>query len=348
MAVIILLPYVLWNAVINAAEKNNSPFTCSAVDVMFLWVNGSDPRFVESYERHTGLKVDMTRFRDYGTLRFGVRSVFKNVPFMRQLVLVTNGQVPSWLADDAISSGRVRLLTHEDIFVDKDALPVFNSNAIEANIPFIPGLADCVIYLNDDIMVMKELSIEKHFVDQRTGKLKVHLDCDKAPNSGSKADIWRRLMAYSNTLLNDHYYPDRTGEISHHYNGHYCAMLTRPVLDKMKDHFHDELLETSRRKLRSGNDTSLLFFNANIPLEEGMGVPVFHELGGTGKLWTSNHARNERLWRRIASNPPYCLCLQDGFDGSDDTEREVASLTEKLCSVFPEPCAIEKGNDNPC
>ena len=60
---------------------------------------------------------------------------------------MTNGERPSWLADN----DRISVVSHWDMFKDRAALPVFNSNAIEMNLYRIPNLTPNYIYMNDDL-----------------------------------------------------------------------------------------------------------------------------------------------------------------------------------------------------
>lgn len=78
-----------------------------------------------------------------------MRSITKFVPWARNVFLVTNGQVPSWLNLD---HPNLKLITHEDIFLNRSHLPSFSSPAIEANLHNIPRLSRYWIYLNDDVM----------------------------------------------------------------------------------------------------------------------------------------------------------------------------------------------------
>lgn len=50
-------------------------------------------------------------------------------------------------------------VTHDDIFINKSHLPTFSSPAIESHIHRIPGLAKKFIYMNDDVMFGKEVSV---------------------------------------------------------------------------------------------------------------------------------------------------------------------------------------------
>ena len=79
-------------------EHRVLPEHCANVDVVFTWVNGTDPRqlaLLGKYIRNPQSLNSM--FRDYGMLRFGVRSVEKFMPWVRKIYIFTNGQVPTWL-----------------------------------------------------------------------------------------------------------------------------------------------------------------------------------------------------------------------------------------------------------
>ncbi len=55
---------------------------------------------------------------------------------VRNIFIVTNGQIPSWLNLD---HPRIRVVTHADIFTNKSHLPTFSSSAIETHIHKIEG-----------------------------------------------------------------------------------------------------------------------------------------------------------------------------------------------------------------
>jgi len=89
------------------------------------------------------------RFRDNEELRFSLRSLEQHAGWVRNVYIVTNGQVPYWLDT---SNPRVKIIKHSDIFQNQTHLPTFSSPAIESHIHRIPGLSDKFIYLNDDVM----------------------------------------------------------------------------------------------------------------------------------------------------------------------------------------------------
>eukprot|EP00795_Rhopilema_esculentum_P003109 gene3108-1404_t len=92
--------------------------------------------------------VSSSRFADNEELKYSLRSIEKYAPWIRKIFIVTNGQIPSWLNLD---HPRVKLVTHQELFLNKTHLPTFSSPAIETHIHRIPGLSKQFIYMNDDV-----------------------------------------------------------------------------------------------------------------------------------------------------------------------------------------------------
>ncbi|KAI4487528.1 hypothetical protein M0804_005677 [Polistes exclamans] len=143
------------------------------IDVVYTWVNGSDPHFLKSLQKHipiTDSNTVSSRFSDKDELRYSLRSLEMYAPWVRHVYIVTNGQIPSWLDMD---NPRMTLVTHDDIFLDKSHLPTFSSPAIESHIHRIPGISDKFLYFNDDVMLGAEVWPED-FITQAGGQ-KVYL-----------------------------------------------------------------------------------------------------------------------------------------------------------------------------
>ncbi|KAK7813700.1 hypothetical protein U0070_001406 [Myodes glareolus] len=98
--------------------------------------------------------VSASRFEDNEELRYSLRSIERHAPWVRNVFIVTNGQIPSWLNLD---NPRVTIVTHQDIFRNLSHLPTFSSPAIESHIHRIEGLSQKFIYLNDDVMFGKDV-----------------------------------------------------------------------------------------------------------------------------------------------------------------------------------------------
>ncbi|KAM5250057.1 N-acetylglucosamine-1-phosphotransferase subunits alpha/beta isoform 2-T2 [Hipposideros larvatus] len=98
--------------------------------------------------------VSASRFEDNEELRYSLRSIERHAPWVRNIFIVTNGQIPSWLNLD---NPRVTIVTHQDVFQNLSHLPTFSSPAIESHIHRIEGLSQKFIYLNDDVMFGKDV-----------------------------------------------------------------------------------------------------------------------------------------------------------------------------------------------
>lgn len=137
----------------------------SEIDIVVLWVDGSDQNWVDSYNHHKSLSsplsssMDIERYRDMNTFRFFFRAVEKYAPWVRKIHLVTNGVFPDWINKH---DEKINLVRHED-FIPAAYLPTFNSHTIELNIHRIQGLSDKFIYFNDDMFLNSSVDSEYFF-----------------------------------------------------------------------------------------------------------------------------------------------------------------------------------------
>lgn len=97
--------------------------------------NGSirwDDLGVRSHTKgHVDDEISTSRFQDNSELQYSLRAIAKNAPWVRNIYVVTNGQIPSWLDLD---HPRLRVVTHEEIFTNKSNLPTFSSPSIETQL----------------------------------------------------------------------------------------------------------------------------------------------------------------------------------------------------------------------
>lgn len=138
-----------------------------AIDVVFTWVNNLDPAWQDKYEKfeqaydrvQIGLHAtDKARFEDHNELFYSVTAVKKYLPWVRNIYIITDNQLPSWL--NKVKG--VTVVDHTEI-IDSQYLPTFNSHVIEAFLYRIPNLSEDFIYFNDDVFVAKELPKEHFF-----------------------------------------------------------------------------------------------------------------------------------------------------------------------------------------
>jgi hypothetical protein len=133
------------------------------MDVVITYVDGNDPVWQKDYERFTNVPILQKRFRDWGTLKYLLRGIQVNMPFIRNVYLVVShpSQVPEWADQE-----HLKIVLHKDI-IPAEFLPTFNCNPIEMHLHRIPGLDEEYIYFNDDMFPVGDCRPEDFFRDGR-------------------------------------------------------------------------------------------------------------------------------------------------------------------------------------
>lgn len=131
------------------------------MDVVITYVDGFDPLWQKDYEENTKIPILEKRFRDWGTLRYLLRGIEVNMPFINNVFLVVarESQVPKWVNRD-----NVKVVLHSDI-IPAEFLPTFNCNPIELHLHNIKGLDEYYVYFNDDVFPLKRCEPTDFFVD---------------------------------------------------------------------------------------------------------------------------------------------------------------------------------------
>ena len=142
----------------------------AAVDIVYLWVDGSDPiwrrkrakavaALSQSGLQNMALYGNVEgRFRDNDELRYSLRSVEKFFPNHGHIYVVTDGQTPHWLK----ASSRLTVVDHLELIPSK-LLPTFDSGNIESYIHRIPSLSERFFYLNDDVFFGAPVRLDDWF-----------------------------------------------------------------------------------------------------------------------------------------------------------------------------------------
>ena len=146
------------------------------IDVVYTWVNGSDPDFINQLKKqdkshsNTAEDTSESRFQDFNQLLYSLRSIEQYAPWIRRVYIVTNGQIPNW-----INLTSVTMVNHKSIFTEPSHLPNFNSLAIETHLHEIPGLSENFIYFNDDLSLMSPTCPEDFWMPETGYKSKFKL-----------------------------------------------------------------------------------------------------------------------------------------------------------------------------
>ncbi|WP_168044660.1 Stealth CR1 domain-containing protein [Ectothiorhodospira sp. PHS-1] len=155
---------------------NNNALS-TPVDVVIAWVDGEDPVIQEKRNRYLGQEKNVPqvaskarRFTDNGEIKFCLQSIATHMTWVNRIFIVTDGQVPSCVKNDAPEISRIRerisIVDHSEIFAGYESLlPTFNSLAIETFIWRINDLSEHFLYLNDDFFFCGPVRARDFFRD---------------------------------------------------------------------------------------------------------------------------------------------------------------------------------------
>jgi hypothetical protein len=288
-------------------EARSSLAPARAVDVVYTWVNGSDPAFRDALARRkaewelvdaekrgdghgngesgakssdenelgakrrdvaanlTASNLTKNRFDDHDELRYSLRSVWMHAPWIRNVIVVTNGQIPSWLN---LTHPKVRVVTHAEIFPNAEHLPTFSSHAIEMHLHSIPGISKTFLYMNDDFFLGADVGYDDFYTEAKGTK--VYLSwiappCDYAckneiragkwaeprPASSFEMDVFGQTLAYANYLLDDAF-----GEapVERKVAAHAPHLVDVEIMREVENQWREEHEQTSSHYFRHPMD----------------------------------------------------------------------------------------------
>jgi len=142
-------------------DNSNTP-----IDYVIPFVNCNDVQWRQQYSKYvsnvSNWSNNATRFRDWDTLRYQLRSIEKYMPWVRNVYIVlsvSETQIPTFLNTEC---SRLHFVWDWEI-VPQEYLPVFNSNVIDLFIPRIKDLSERYLYACDDYIVMNPLLPEDFY-----------------------------------------------------------------------------------------------------------------------------------------------------------------------------------------
>lgn len=315
------------------------------VDIVYTWVDGDDP--IWQHRKHKSEAAIMqgtvnetatipSRFTSRDELKYSLRSVEAYASWANHIYIVTDGQVPDWLDTD---HPKVTVVDHREIFADGDALPVFNSHAIESQLHHIPGLSEKYVYLNDDIFFLRPTNPSLFFAGNGQSKFfpsKAPLDID--PPSARDLPVLSAAKR-NRSLLQREFGRTVTNKFKHTPHPQ-----LRSVLAEMEKKHPEEFERVARSTFRHPDDLS-------IP------SALYHFYAyATGRATLSairyaymDIARDDAelyLLRLSRRNDIDALCLNDTNTADADEERLDGLLRSFLDDRLPIPSTFEKTERN--
>ncbi|KRF36880.1 stealth conserved region 3 domain-containing protein [Nocardioides sp. Soil805] len=299
------------------------------VDVVYTWVDGNDPEWNASRQARGGDDArpeagGQARFRSRDELRHSMRSVHLFAPWVRTIHLVTAGQRPDWLLDDALLDGRVRVVDHRDI-LPADALPTFNSQAIETALHRVPGLAEHFVYLNDDVFLGRATRPELFFSPGGGFAAFVGDGAIGLPGTADKPFL--HAAATNRALVEEAFGVAITQVMAHSPHPHRVS-----VLEEVEARFADAVGRTARSPFRAETDVSML---SSLGQHYGLVTGSAYVASADHAFVDLSNARIERQLRQLRARDRDFFCIGDHHEYAVDADAVDAMLSQFLGEYFP-------------
>jgi len=315
------------------------------IDIVYLWVDGSDPNWLSIKNQYLEIGHQQTyvadeacasnRFYDHDELKYSLRSLLKFAPFFNHIYIVTMNQIPKWM----IAHPKITIVDHQEIFSTIEDLPTFNSQSIEANIHHIPGLSEHFIYFNDDVLLGQPVTPYDFFT--REGKVKVLFEkgLTVSPNPEVQASLYRKAWVNSSAVLNSYFIKERRQRLCHA-----PFALRKSYIENIERLFPFVFFSNSSHRFRSDKDFNLTngLFQYVWKYQECL------EIGNlTNKMisiYNDEHLpETSKVLTDFLEKPLHTFCIQDCIVGSCTKTCEL--LKSFFCKLLPDPAPWEKGSE---
>ena len=308
------------------------------IDLVYLWVDGSDPRWLVKHNACIGKTEERStvnckgRYADNDELKYSLRSVEMYAPWVRKIFIVTDEQVPLWLDT---SNPRIRVVDHKEIMPEV-CLPCFNATVIEHFLWNIPGLSEHFLFANDDMLINRSLSPSFFFADDGLPVIRLNHSglrnfylAFKKKFLGIKFKNYVQIV-YNAAKLVETKYGVFYGCKTHHNIDAYL----KSDYQRIEEMFKEEIEPTLGNHVRSENDIQRSLY-AYVAMAEKRCHPVYVDRKTSFRF----HIQNMKHYNMLEEYNPMLFCMNDSEYATDDDRRKV---TEFLKRRFPDKSEFEK------
>jgi hypothetical protein len=308
------------------------------VDLVYLWVDGSDPVWLAKKNKYLGVQHDSdneatskARAADNGELKYSLRSMEQNAPWVRKVYIVTDEQVPEWLD---VTNEKVEIIDIRQL-LPPASLPCYNSVVIEHLLWKIPGLAEHFLYANDDMFFSRPVTpaffftlegmpivrLQRAFFGKSMNKIKKTFSIP--------TNIYRKTI-HRAALLIEKRFVRYFSATPHHNIDAYLKSDYRRVFEI---EFKNEIAATLTHHVRSENDIQrIIYLYYSLAVKRGKLRLVGRKESCRIRLHKPDYMNFIRKYN------PFLFCLNDSHHATDEDRKRVNPFLEAL---FPEKSSFE-------
>lgn len=321
------------------------------IDIVYLWVDGNDPEWRTKRNRYLNIGGDFAgqgrveaRWVDNQELRYSLRSLEKYAPWIRRIFIVTDNQCPAWLNRH---HPKIQIVDHTEI-LPSEALPTYNSRAIESCIHRIKDLSEHFLLGNDDTMLGAPVTPATFFTPD--GRPIIRLN----GNRYNRRKALRRGDNYSTTLCR---MQDMVTKICgckiYHAPHHNIDAYRRSDIQRSIEVIPQAWAQTTLHRFRHTDDIDRSFVNYyTLALKQGVLQKVGRYNGAT-TLWARMSCLLHGSYRSdsrcipvqcpdysavFRKYNPLMFCMNDGEGATDDDRHRMVDFLQHL---LPDPSPFE-------
>ncbi len=315
--------------------KSDTP----SIDLVYLWVDGNDPKWQAKRNSFFGIKVENSssnfngRYANNDELKYSLRSIERYAPWIRKIFIVTDDQTPEWLD---IGNPKIQIIDHKEI-LPRESLPCFNSNLLEQFIYKIPNLSEHFLLSCDDMFLNKTISPTSFFASDGFPIIRLNRKPFRRFRWFLREHIFKKPhKLFSVSLFNaaelvKHKFGVFYNGLPHHNIDSYiksdCSRVSEQVFKKEID-----LMKTNH--IRNVNDVARIVYSY-VALAEKRG----HLRYVSNDESLHIHIQKDRHFEKLKKFNPTFFCMND-TEYADDNDR--MKLKVWLSTRFPEKSEFEK------
>ncbi len=311
----------------SSPEKNTH-----SIDIVYLWCDLNDENFKKKKEecaKKYGVEYNADndcRYINNDELKYSLRSLEKYAPWINNVFIVTDNQVPKWLN---LNHPKIKIIDQNKI-LPKNAVPTFNSNAIEHCIVNIPDLSEYFLYANDDMFFGLSVGPEFFLYGDK-------IICRYTrPVSSQDNSFYAYGIRNAKRLILDKF--GKNIGLSSHHN---IDMYKRSDIIACQKVFADEIRKTICSHFRHQNNIHRIIYT-DFSVVKGNGIlrqvdkkNIFLNTKDTMTLFSQSRKKEQKLKKY----KPKLFCINDTEETTDENRRETREFLE---SLFPEKSGFEE------
>ncbi|MBW5482468.1 stealth family protein [Streptomyces bambusae] len=306
------------------------------VDAVYTWVDGNDPAWqarkaAAKGEVYHEESASDARFLSRDELRYSIRSLHLFAPWIRNVYVVTDDQVPAWMRTDVPG---FQVVSHREIFRDPADLPTFNSHSIESQLHHIDGLAEHFLYFNDDMFIGRPVTPHAFFTPVGTARYFPSPNrIPQGPVAPTDTPVDAACKNNRALLL------ERFGRVITQPMEHIPYALRRSAMAEAEAAFPEAWARTAASRFRAMTDLSptssfALYYAALTGRAQPGSLRFAYVRLSSGDL-------AERLEKLLDGRNHDSFCLNDTYSTADDLEAQQELLDGFLGAYFPTPSPCE-------